>query len=875
MSKIYSQISLKTENRSNYTSQIYPRSQGNNYNLPYPSTSPSIYYSKINNEKDNQLNNVNIASRFSRQQKETNIDQNLPKKSPRTSYNLNQYKKITEKLVEKPKILQEKSFEPIQKNTNHSFFVSDFSKSRSNLSNIAQDKKDEQKPNYTLKYPLTTNITDKYHINNYKEHTNNIDRSNNMDNTIGYTSINSINNNIINNLSSNRSRYDNIISNNINYKERKTTTHVTNLRYDRDKKITAEPTSKREYTNKSYQGNKFPPKYYRNNPLIRNNIDISNQNNESKIAKNQIKPVAQKICNIVIKGGKQDENSNDNKRAKKIEYEEDNKNYLKEEENNNSMFIQRAQSIEQPRDKSKSQILSKKNKKILKIEKLKNKNFELKKPNTGIIIEMQKAQSFEQPREFDSKTKAKFEISKLKDCGVELIGKKNLPIDNKSNIEYNNKKRNINQYKGKKTNNEILSIPKPTTLELIKNNKITQNTDNNNIEKNKILDINNQRTNINTFLSTNIQNSKTQTKPSTIIMKKRSQYNLQPKNEILKKEEEPEIGKEKDKSNKIIIISHRSNKLLKSNNSNKNIHKSDEETKPDSNKNYIKIPNSSKKFTNTNNIINRIDYSENTNSRRNYNLLISPKNNERSKSSQKINIIKTEPTNNVSKNISTINTVVSSKINTDLSKNKNEKEEDKKNFNIKSRERINLYKPRKDYSTNIPPQNIKDDSKNKNEVLNINTTYINTSNRVNISNDKNENDNKRRYFITNKDKKDVKTEDYNKIKENIEEKEIKKDKEIPIISRRNNVIAINQTSIKNEPKKQEKSYISNIIRRSPIRDKEKRIENDKPKNTGITYISNINNNKSFDSGKNENKSEIAPSRYNTNFRNIQGETKNN
>ena len=52
MSTTYNQIRVKTENRSNYTSQIYPRSQGNNYNLAYTSPSPSIYYSKINNEKE-------------------------------------------------------------------------------------------------------------------------------------------------------------------------------------------------------------------------------------------------------------------------------------------------------------------------------------------------------------------------------------------------------------------------------------------------------------------------------------------------------------------------------------------------------------------------------------------------------------------------------------------------------------------------------------------------------------------------------------------------------------------------------------------------------------------------------------------------------
>ena len=171
------------------------------------------------------------------------------------------------------------------------------------------------------------------------------------------------------------------------------------------------------------------------------------------------------------------------------------------------------------------------------------------------------------------------------------------------------------------------------------------------------------------------------------------------------------------------------------------------------------------------------------------------------------------------------------------------------------------YNSRKEYNAS---QNLKDDSKNnKTEIINNNT---NISNRINISTDRNEIDNKRKYYISNinnynKDKKDMKTEEN-------ETKEIKKDREIQIINRRNNIIA-NPTSIKNE----QKNYMSNIIRRSPIKNNEK-LENEKPKNTGV-YISNINN-KSFDSGKNDNKSDIVASRYNSNYnRANQIDTKNN
>jgi hypothetical protein len=499
MSTNYSQTRVKTENRANYTSKIFPRSQGNNYRLAYPSNSPSTYYSKIQSEKEIQPNNLNLG-RYSRQQKDINIEQNSIKKSPRISYNLNQYQKISEKLEKNQNLnqrsFQEKSYEPSQRSTNHSFFVSDFSKYKINTN---QDKNNDQKPSYTLRFPIQTKLNEKYLIDNNKDNTNNEISINNVlhndvisssynsnnyniinnSNIINSISNNLNNSNIISNLNNNKNRYDSSSTNNINYKERKTTTHINNLRYDKDKdKKLNEPTNKREYTNKSYQGIKFPPKYYRNNPLIRNNIDNNNQINQNidtkmdtkidtkidtktdkKKEKTQTKPVAQKICNIIIKGGKQNENnSHINKRKKNIEYEEENantNNVKNKNMNSIQMLIQRAQSIEQPRDKSKSNVLPKKNKKILKIEKLKNSNFELKKVQTGTVIEMQKAQSFEQPREFNyipkTKNKAtKYEISNLKDCGVELIGKANPPIDNKPIIELNNKKRNIIQNRGEK-----------------------------------------------------------------------------------------------------------------------------------------------------------------------------------------------------------------------------------------------------------------------------------------------------------------------------------------------------------------------------------------------------------------------------------------
>jgi len=56
----------------------------------------------------------------------------------------------------------------------------------------------------------------------------------------------------------------------------------------------------KEYDHQSYQEEKYAPKFYRNNPLIRT-ASYQRKINLEK-AQNPLKPVAQKICNIIIKG---------------------------------------------------------------------------------------------------------------------------------------------------------------------------------------------------------------------------------------------------------------------------------------------------------------------------------------------------------------------------------------------------------------------------------------------------------------------------------------------------------------------------------------------------------------------------------------------
>ena len=60
---------------------------------------------------------------------------------------------------------------------------------------------------------------------------------------------------------------------------------------------------KRNYGHQSYQGEKYSPNYYRNYPFITFNIEKGD---------NSTNPVAQKICNIIIKG----ETKNDNKKLR-------------------------------------------------------------------------------------------------------------------------------------------------------------------------------------------------------------------------------------------------------------------------------------------------------------------------------------------------------------------------------------------------------------------------------------------------------------------------------------------------------------------------------------------------------------------------------
>ena len=803
MSNKINQTRVKTENRSTYIPQIYPRSQGYKYSLTNISDSPSTYYSKTKNEKEDQYQKIPSKERYSHPQRYINLDKNMSKHNS----NINQYKRNTEKIEEKKGLSQKKSFQSSQKNENHSFYSSN------TKNNIGIEKKYDNKTTITYKY------------NKIK-----LNENNNSHEIISNKNNNKTNNNIMN---INNTRYISNI-NNLNYKERKTTTNVINTRNDKDNKLN-EPINRRQYINKSYEGIKLPPKYYRNNPLIGSNLQTK-QNIGKNEEKEIIRPVAQKICNIIIKGrGKKEENKDNDVDKKNDEQENDENNEEEEEmegeeeEDDNSeeknsgtpiMKIQRAQNIEQPNDmKTKSQIVSKKN--TLKIEKLKNSNFELPKTPTGTLIQMQKAQSFEQPSEvsFNKNKAKKFEMTQLKDCEVELINKPNLAVDEEVKIEYNKDyRRNINQNQ-KKNIIDFTSIPKTNII----NKKIGQTE-----EKKTEIKSQPRAININSKINNNNESQKKKfSQPKIVIMNKRSNSNAQPRAETKVEKENPNI-------------SHKNNNSIESNSDlNDRNNKKDKEKKPVSiNKNIpFSIPNSTKKTTSED--INKNE-PVNLNPRRNYTISISSNNNERPRSSQKINNINTEPTTKVNKYITTVITVISPKRDLSEDKSKNEKDIEKKNNNfpiINTNKNINEDKNKKELKPNQVKEQYKSWRKNINpkdnnikiEIINTDIDTQKKTNNINFhKNDKNENP--KNYAIKKEKEKDNKDLCY------------KDKKEIPISNNnRSHTISIIPNSGRNEPKIPERIYVPNSNQRAKSRDKVK-VEKNNKSNIGINYISNINRN---------------------------------
>ena len=121
---------ITTETLQSNTSNEYPQIQGNNSRLTYTSKPSSIYYSQSKAYNEEQSKNSYIP-RHTYLQRNNNNYRNLQKESPNSNFNLNLYKRMTEK---NKRSEQEKSFEPSERKAHHSFYFSEF---------IKDNKKDE------------------------------------------------------------------------------------------------------------------------------------------------------------------------------------------------------------------------------------------------------------------------------------------------------------------------------------------------------------------------------------------------------------------------------------------------------------------------------------------------------------------------------------------------------------------------------------------------------------------------------------------------------------------------------------------------------------------------------------------------------------
>ena len=130
MSTKYNQKGIKSENRSTYTSQIYPLKTGGNHRTVIGSKSPKVFYSKKKQEKEDSTNNSTISS-YTSKHRYSNVEKNAVKNIP---YNINQYKRHTEKRENSQRSSQEQTSQILP--TNHSIYFSDSSKIKDNNNNI-------------------------------------------------------------------------------------------------------------------------------------------------------------------------------------------------------------------------------------------------------------------------------------------------------------------------------------------------------------------------------------------------------------------------------------------------------------------------------------------------------------------------------------------------------------------------------------------------------------------------------------------------------------------------------------------------------------------------------------------------------------------
>ena len=166
MSSKYYQNRLKIDNKANNKSQILPnrKEKENNHKLLFSSKSPGYSY-KIKYEKEDQTNNSNL-SKYSHLKK-ISIDSNLQNEASKNAFILNKCKRYIERKENKD-FSHEKS-PPGLENSNHSLYVSDYTKSSKEKSKIFINKSISN-----LKSPTQMKLNDKYFIKKIDNIKNNI-----------------------------------------------------------------------------------------------------------------------------------------------------------------------------------------------------------------------------------------------------------------------------------------------------------------------------------------------------------------------------------------------------------------------------------------------------------------------------------------------------------------------------------------------------------------------------------------------------------------------------------------------------------------------------------------------------------------------------
>ena len=271
-----------TDIEANKPTKLYPFVHGNNRN---PHEENNFDYQVDPDLEEDYRNNYPKKPRYMhlhQSRKDHNEEGQSYDRNQRAKPKSNNYQRNTEKRV----VYYKASEDDSKRNNNNSnnYYFNEFNIVKKS---IELEKKYAHRSGYTLKNPTQKNINEKY----YKAENEKV----NYDNRNTERSIEKIKKKEENNIKDLKYNQKNIqnnykINNNTNY----------------------------ENENDNYE-EEYTPKYYRNNPLVRKG-NIQRKKLHMGREENPLKSVAQKICNIVIKGddSKKNKNLDSNKRNENV-----------------------------------------------------------------------------------------------------------------------------------------------------------------------------------------------------------------------------------------------------------------------------------------------------------------------------------------------------------------------------------------------------------------------------------------------------------------------------------------------------------------------------------------------------------------------------